>query len=65
MGEVVSLKKGRSKKVKVEEFLQSNPIIKQKLNEISMEYIESVHKFMSENTDVQATVRVSFEFFRE
>lgn len=65
MGELVSIKKGRKQKFKVEEFLQSNPEMKQKLNDLSMEYIEKVHEFMSKNTDVQAIVKVSFEFFKE
>jgi hypothetical protein len=65
MGELVSIKRTKTKKIKSEDVMDNNPLLKHKLNEISMEYIEKVHKIVAENTDVQAVVRVSFEFFRE
>lgn len=64
MGKVLQLKKTKQKKVSSDDLFKDNPLIKHGLNELSMEFIEKVHKFTEKNTDVQAIVRVSFEFFQ-
>jgi hypothetical protein len=63
MGKIIQLKKAKQKKIASDDLFKENPLIKHGLNELSMEFIEKVHKFTQKNTDVQAIVRVSFEFF--
>jgi hypothetical protein len=57
--------KQKKEKLKIKEFLEENPHIKEELNKLSLEYIGKIQKFVASNTDVCANVRVSFEFFRE
>lgn len=65
MAKIAKVKKEKKIQVNAEEFLQENPAIDKGLKEISNKYIEDIHKFMSESTDVQLIVRVSFEFVRK
>jgi len=60
----LATKKTKAEKLNVQEYLEANPLVKEKLNEFSVEYINNIHKFMEENCDVQAIVRVSFELTR-
>ena len=67
MGEIVSIKKSKNKikKISSEEIFETNPLLKHKLNEMAMDFIENVHKGVRETSNIQAVVKVSFEFFRE